>query len=149
MNPFGTLSTPQRITHFYQAVIGLAVLAVGWALVIGAVSLLSWWVMILITAALAVAVYVRGQKAGRRQTWIDAGHCAQCGYDLQGSPTRTCPECGRDSTLDEPAWRRLRREHEAKYGRAPTASETTAAAELDEAQIRKLLARAEQSTLDL
>jgi len=126
--------------------IGIAVGVVAlWVFGAAVLSLLNAWIVVLVTAALAVAVYVRGRKVRQRQEWIDTGHCAECGYDLQGLTTSACPECGRDAALDEPVWRRLRREHEAKYGRDTTA--LTGGVELDDATVRRLLAKAQ--TFDL
>ena len=124
------------------ASVGIAVAAVAlWAGGAAVLSLLNAWIVVLLTAALGVAVYVRGRKVRQRQEWIDAGHCAQCGYDLHGVPARVCPECGRDGALDEPVWRRLQREHEAKFGRDTAA--LTGGVELDDAAVRRLLAKAQ------
>ena len=117
----------------------LAVLLVGWTAVL---SLLNAWVVVGLTLVLAAMVYVRTRKQRRRQGWIDTGCCAQCGYDLQASASRVCPECGRDAAQDEPVWRKLRREHEAKYGRSVAADARGEGVQVDEATVRRLLARA-------
>ena len=146
-NGFRSLaSSPQRVQLFTAAVGMFAAVGVGWVVVAGVLSLLSWWGVMLAAIGLAVAVYVRGRQQRQRQAWVDAGHCAACGYDLRGLPTSVCPECGRDAVLDEPTWRRLRREHEAKYGRDTTA--LTGGADLDDATVRKLLARAQALDAD-
>jgi hypothetical protein len=145
---FAGLNSPFARSAFFWAVVGLAA---GTVAFVGGIALLSWvttwWMIVLLTGALAVAVYVRSRRANRRQMWIALNCCAECGYDLDELPTRTCPECGRDANLDEPTWRRLRREHEAKYGR-PVAT-PAAAAPIDEAEVRRLLARAQQSLGEL
>ena len=127
---------------------GLALVVAG-AVAVGAVSLLNVWVLVGLTLALAAVVGVRTYRQQQRTWWIDQGCCAACGYDLTGLPTKVCPECGRDSAQDEPTWRRLRREHEAKFGRTPQAAETFAAGQMDEAEIQKLLARARAQSMDL
>jgi hypothetical protein len=146
LNGFRSLSSPQRMQMFYRAVAVTAAAVVGWAVFVGVLSLVSWWGVMLVTIGLAVAVYVRGGKGRQREEWIDAGCCAACGYDLTRLPTSVCPECGRDASLDEPTWRRLRREHEAKYGRDTAA--LTRGVELDEAAVRQLLAKAKASEFD-
>ncbi len=118
---------------------------VGWAAVL---SLLNAWAVVGLTAALAVAVYVRGRGVRRRQLWINEGFCGQCGYDLHTVPSSVCPECGRDAAVDEPIWRRLRREHEAKYGRDVAADARGEGVQVDDATVRRLLARAQVSELD-
>jgi hypothetical protein len=81
--------------------------------ILAILSILNVWLILLIVIVLGAVVFVREWLAKRRETWIHQGHCAQCGYDLHGEPV-VCPECGRDSRLDEPIWRRMRRELEAK-----------------------------------
>ena len=43
---------------------------------------------------LAAIVTLRWRKAVRRAESWQTQHCRQCGYDLQGSPSGTCSECG-------------------------------------------------------
>ena len=31
----------------------------------------------------------------RRERWIPAGHCRECGYNLTGNVSGVCPECGK------------------------------------------------------
>ncbi len=145
-NAFGSLSSPQRMRLFYRLVAMVVAVIVAWAVLLGVLSLVSWWAVMLATAGLAVAVYVKGSKARQREEWIEAGFCGVCGYSLHGLPTTICPECGRDGAIDEPTWRRLRREHEAKFGRDTSA--LTGGASLDDATVRKLLAKAKALEMD-
>ncbi|HEY7091010.1 MAG TPA: hypothetical protein VH518_23135, partial [Tepidisphaeraceae bacterium] len=48
-----------------------------------------WSILVLSSIVPAIWVY-RRLRAGRR---TQAGHCANCGYDLRATPDR-CPECG-------------------------------------------------------
>ena len=157
---YGRSPRPNRLAEGYAAarqngrMLGqVAALGVGLVLVLlvagGVLSLVGPWLIIGLTAVLAAVVYVRSRRVAQRQWWVDNNCCAACGYDLDVAPTRTCPQCGRDATQDEPVWRRLRREHEAKYGRPPQPAETYEASQLDEADIRRLLAKANESLQDL
>ena len=63
---------------------------------------ISYWTMLLVSAALACLTGVpmfRRIRSGRR---IARNLCATCGYDLRASPDR-CPECGTPITLDRTA----------------------------------------------
>jgi hypothetical protein len=81
----------------------------GWALLVFLFSLLKVWMLFLLTGILAAAVFYKDRQGKQRKLWLDSGRCGQCGYDLRATPDR-CPECGRDTSLDEPTWRKLRRE---------------------------------------
>jgi Ca2+/Na+ antiporter len=87
----------------------LAACGVGWLLLVFLFSFLNVWLFLLLTAVLGVVVFAKERQKNRRQQWLDTGCCGNCGYDLRGTPDR-CPECGRESILDEPTWRKLRRE---------------------------------------
>ncbi len=87
--------------------IGLAALAAGAA--VGAVSAfgpqsyhrpLLW--LIGIAAGYVVGRHMRGVFLGARRTVMlsQQRFCRQCGYDLQGSTTRVCPECGGSLNID-------------------------------------------------
>jgi hypothetical protein len=39
-------------------------------------------------------LFAAGTATRRAQRWESEGRCTQCGYDLQGNQTGTCPECG-------------------------------------------------------
>jgi hypothetical protein len=86
--------------------------------------LFNVWMVVGTTALIGGYVAYHEHRRRRRETWILHGCCAQCGYDLRATPTR-CPECGRDATLDEPIWRRMRRELEAKLAASADAAEPT------------------------
>jgi hypothetical protein len=107
------ISSPQSRGLFFK-IIGL-VAAVGllWLLIAAILSLINAWVVIGLAAVMGTLVAIRQWQTLRRENWIQTGCCAQCGYDLRATP-RICPECGRDARLDEPTWRRVRRELEAK-----------------------------------
>ncbi len=145
---FNALKSPESRSIFLGT-IGILAAAFGlWVFGAAVLSLLNAWIVVGLTGVLAVVVYVRGRRVRRRQEWIDTGFCGDCGYDLLSSGVRVCPECGRDAALDEPVWRKLRREHEAKYGRDVAAEARGAGKEVDEATVRRLLARATLSDLD-
>ena len=142
------IRSPQTRPIFVQAVLIILGIGVVWLGGMALLSLLNAWVFVLLTAVLAVAVYVRGAKAKLREARVDANHCAACGYDLDAVESRVCPECGRDATRDEPTWRRLRREHEAKYGK-PDPHAAAAGADVDEATVQRLLAKARAAEYEL
>ena len=98
----------KRSQQFWVIAI-LAGCAAGWVLLVFIFSFFNIWLFIGLVAALAAVVFYKDQQQRRRQHWLDTGCCGACGYDLRGTPDR-CPECGRESSLDEPTWRKLRRE---------------------------------------
>jgi hypothetical protein len=111
------LRSPQSRGLLFKIVGILAVFAGIWVVIVAVLSLFNAWIIVLLTAILGSVVGVREWHSRRREGWILQGRCAACGYDLRATPER-CPECGRDATLDEPIWRRMRRELEAKLAKA-------------------------------
>jgi predicted Zn-ribbon and HTH transcriptional regulator len=107
------LKTPQSRGLLFKIVGLLLTAGLIWLIIAGILSLLNAWMVIAIAVVMGGVVFERTWKEHRRETWIQTGRCAQCGYDLRATPDR-CPECGRDAMLDEPIWRRMRRELEAK-----------------------------------
>ena len=147
VEPLNYQTPPPGRTNLIGWVVGVLVGGVLTLFVFaGAASFLPVWVLILATIALGVVVFVKSQKVEQRQWWIDQGCCADCGFDLRRMEATVCPECGRDATLDEPVWRRLRREHEAKYGRGTLHAGGGAA--LSEAEVGRLLAEARSRATD-
>jgi len=55
-------------------------LAPFWLIV--AILLIPWWLM------------RRGSRHRQRKRWAKEGRCLTCGYNLQGSESGTCSECG-------------------------------------------------------
>jgi len=98
----------QRSQQFWVIAI-LGACAAGWVLLVFLFSFFNIWLFLALTAMLAIVVFFKDQQQRRRQHWLDTGCCGRCGYDLRATPER-CPECGRESSLDEPTWRKLRRE---------------------------------------
>jgi hypothetical protein len=92
-------------------VIGAALLL--WFIVGLILSLFNGWFVFAMMIALGGYVGYREWHRRRREWRILFGYCAQCGCDLRATP-EICPECGRDAKLDEPAWRKMRRELEAR-----------------------------------
>lgn len=99
----------QQRSQQLQIVLLLAAAVLGWVLLAFLFSLFSFWVIIAATAVLGSVVYVKDRRIKQSQRWVEQGCCANCGYDLRATPDR-CPECGRESSRDEPTWRKLRRE---------------------------------------
>jgi hypothetical protein len=98
----------KRSQQFWvMAILGAS--AAGWVLLVFLFSFFNVWLFLGLTAALGAVVFVKDRKQRQRQHWLDTGCCGGCGYDMRGTPDR-CPECGRDASLDEPTWRKLRRE---------------------------------------
>lgn len=110
--PFRSLN-PDNYNIFVAALVLLAATIIVLVLFSMLLSMLSCPGTILLAIALAVLVFLGSQKQKTRELRIHSGRCSACGYDLRASPDR-CPECGRDATIDEPAWRRLRRLREAE-----------------------------------
>jgi hypothetical protein len=46
-------------------------------------------------------VIVYGRRKWKRHRRRNRGLCLQCGYDLHGNMTGTCPECGRSAPAPE------------------------------------------------
>ena len=109
--PFAALTSPQSYNLLAFSVGILAAGVVLWAVA----TILLWLggivITILLVLGLAAAVYWKGRGLRERERRIADGECAACGYDFRGSG-RVCPECGRDSGLDEPTWRKRQREHQ-------------------------------------
>jgi hypothetical protein len=98
----------KRSQQFWVLAI-LGACAIGWMLLVFIFSFFNVWIFFGLTAALAGVVLWKELRQRQRQHWLDTGCCGGCGYDLRATPER-CPECGRDTSLDEPTWRKLRRE---------------------------------------
>jgi hypothetical protein len=107
------LKTPESRGLLFKITGMLLAAGLIWLIIASILSLLNAWMVIIIALVMGGIVFQRTWKQHRRETWIQTGCCAQCGYDLRATPDR-CPECGRDAILDEPIWRRMRRELEAK-----------------------------------
>ena len=107
------LRSPESRLQFCQIVALIVGSVLVWVFFAAFLSFFNAWFIILLTFVLGGYVGYRELQRRRRETWIATGHCAACGYDLRATPDR-CPECGRDPRLDEPIWRRMRRELEAK-----------------------------------
>jgi hypothetical protein len=54
--------------------------------------IVPWWFFV---AATSVLPAVRLRAIWRRLRRIRRGLCTDCGYDLTGNTSGTCPECGR------------------------------------------------------
>ena len=107
------LKSPQSRGLLFQIIGIIAAALMLWVVIAAILSFFNAWVVVFLTAALGGVVLYREWFRRRREGRIARGCCAECGYDLRATPDR-CPECGRDAALDEPIWRRMRRELEAK-----------------------------------
>jgi hypothetical protein len=123
---FAGLNSPETYSMFVQALCLLVGVVVFWILFAIILSSLGGPLFILLTLGLVTTYFVREFQIRRREQWINEGRCGQCGYDLRATPDR-CPECGREAALDEPAWRKMRREREMRLkqatGELPTAEQ--------------------------
>jgi len=52
-----------------------------------AILLLPWWLM--------------GTRLRQRKRWAKEGRCLSCGYNLQGSESGTCSECGAEYEISK------------------------------------------------
>jgi hypothetical protein len=108
---FEGLSSPENFSLFAQALCLIFGTVVFWVFFSIILSMLGIPLLILLTIGLVVLLTVRSRKSKQGERWANEGRCSQCGYDLRASPYR-CPECGHDATVDEPAWRKMRRRRE-------------------------------------
>ncbi len=105
---FAGLNTPQSRNLFFQAIgISLGVVLT-WVIFAAILSLFRFWIIIILAMVLTGIWLYRLWQEKQRQLRIDSGYCSQCGYDLRATP-EICPECGRDAGLDEPTWKKVRR----------------------------------------
>ena len=58
------------------------------------IALVPLALLLVVNAAPLTRMFVRRRRSQR-------GHCVTCGYDLRGSPSGTCPECGTSATLQK------------------------------------------------
>jgi hypothetical protein len=121
---FEGLSSPQNYSMFIQALSLLFGATVLWIALSIFLSMLGGPLVILLAITLVVTFLLRRRRLNQKERWINEGRCAACGYDLRATPDR-CPECGRDASKDEPAWRKLRRRYEQEL-KLPTASPPSA-----------------------
>jgi hypothetical protein len=54
---------------------------------------LFWPILILLWCP-AIYAWLKGRRQNRRNKRIALGLCLDCGYDLTGNVSGTCPECG-------------------------------------------------------
>jgi hypothetical protein len=107
------LNTPQS-RHLFIRIVGLlAGFALFWIVLVAILSLFPAWTIILLALVLGAVWQFKRWQQKRREAWIDSGCCGACGYDLRASPA-VCPECGRDPGLDEPIWKKVRRNFVAR-----------------------------------
>jgi hypothetical protein len=52
------------------------------------------WLVALLGAIAPLKFTARRMQARTRRLRIERGQCGHCGYDLRGSPSLRCPECG-------------------------------------------------------
>ena len=119
--PFDALNTPELRSWFFQILAILFAIIAVWVIVAYTLSRIGGIGTILLTIVLAGYVFYRSHQQQQREWRIHRGCCSACGYDLRATPNR-CPECGREASQDEPAWRKVRRQHEVSklVGTPPT-----------------------------
>jgi len=83
-------------TGFFESVSHTSTSRGGGVLSRGSAVTVSWWVPVVLLAAMPVVRGVRFVRRRRRDRRVRMGLCLHCGYDLRGSPG-ICPECGETS----------------------------------------------------
>ena len=74
-------------------ILALAACWVAAGLFVAPLATLAW--LVCVGGIVGMAMWLANRMDDRIYNRVASGHCAQCGYDLQGSgPRGECPECG-------------------------------------------------------
>ena len=77
-----------HVEHANEVFLGS--IAVGWPAISHSILVIPIWPYLMLVVAYQFRL---ARRRRQRDTWILAGKCGSCGYDMRGSSSR-CPECG-------------------------------------------------------